>query len=419
MLGEIKKFACNSICRAPVHAAAQEAMLLSSSCAQQKQLTLAPLRSCLVKIRHVRVCSTAQPQHRPGRVAATTTKAFTTERPTTSSSPRRSTSRPRHDQEKNRSHDTDYVVIGSGIGGLCCGALLARYGYRVTVVESHYLPGGAAHSFQVGGYTFDAGPSFHMGLADPPGTSKNPLAQVLELLDERVECKRYSQWILHEPQGRRTPIVADGSEYAAMIERIAGPEALAEWRRLEAAMAPLQRGAATFPAAAIRSDPGMLLTAARFFGPQLLLTGLVANKLTGPFSSVVDQHVRDPWLKSMLDLECFVLSGMLAADTLTAEMVFMFMERGQGRNRIDYPVSGCVPQPCCTDSQAGHCCWGAVLAVLVSYSLLSCGAPGGLTSCNSCSERVCCAAVLARVSRSGACSSFQVPLSRSHAHMLH
>ena len=53
--------------------------------------------------------------------------------------------------------------------------------------------GGAAHSFKVGGYTFDAGPSFHMGLADPPGTSSNPLAQVLQLLDEQVECKRYSQ----------------------------------------------------------------------------------------------------------------------------------------------------------------------------------------------------------------------------------
>lgn len=53
--------------------------------------------------------------------------------------------------------------------------------------------GGAAHSFKVGGYTFDAGPSFHMGLADPPGTSRNPLAQVLELLEERVECKRYDQ----------------------------------------------------------------------------------------------------------------------------------------------------------------------------------------------------------------------------------
>eukprot|EP00879_Flechtneria_rotunda_P013399 GHRR01013989.1.p1 GENE.GHRR01013989.1~~GHRR01013989.1.p1 ORF type:complete len:344 (+),score=119.41 GHRR01013989.1:1930-2961(+) len=41
-----------------------------------------------------------------------------------------------------------------------------------------------------------------------------------------------------------------------------------------------------------------------------------------------------------MDLECFVLSGMLAKDTLTAEMVFMFMERGVGKGRIDYPMGG-------------------------------------------------------------------------------
>jgi hypothetical protein len=61
--------------------------------------------------------------------------------------------------------------------------------------------------------------------------------------------------------------------------------------------------------------------------------------LQGPFSAVVDRHVSDPWLRSLLDLECFVLSGMLARDTLTAEMAFMFMERSRGRGRIDYPVS--------------------------------------------------------------------------------
>ena len=39
------------------------------------------------------------------------------------------------------SSEPDVVVIGSGIGGLCCGALLARYGRRVTVLESHTIPG--------------------------------------------------------------------------------------------------------------------------------------------------------------------------------------------------------------------------------------------------------------------------------------
>jgi hypothetical protein len=53
-----------------------------------------------------------------------------------------------------------------------------------------------------------------------------------------------------------------------------------EWAALEKAMAPLQQGAALFPAAALRGDLGVVLTAARFFGPQLALTGLVAPLLT-------------------------------------------------------------------------------------------------------------------------------------------
>ena len=36
----------------------------------------------------------------------------------------------------------------------------------------------------------------------------------------------------------------------------------------------------------------------------------------GPFSAVVDKAVTNPWLRSFLDLECFVLSGMTAAHTL-------------------------------------------------------------------------------------------------------
>ena len=65
--------------------------------------------------------------------------------------------------------------------------------------------------------------------------------------------------------------------------RVGGEEAARQWAALEREMAPLQAGAALFPAAAIRGDVGMALTAARY-GPGLLQAGLVANKLTGPFS---------------------------------------------------------------------------------------------------------------------------------------
>jgi hypothetical protein len=65
-------------------------------------------------------------------------------------------------------------------------------------------------------------------------------------------CCLLLQWIVHDPQGRSFPVVADGADYAAMIERVGGPAAAAQWKQLEKGMRPLQKGAALFPAAAIR-----------------------------------------------------------------------------------------------------------------------------------------------------------------------
>jgi len=73
----------------------------------------------------------------------------------------------------------DVVVIGAGIGGLCCAALLAKYGYKVVVCESHDIAGGAGHAFERQGFQFDSGPSFHAGLSIKP--SINPLKQVPQI----------------------------------------------------------------------------------------------------------------------------------------------------------------------------------------------------------------------------------------------
>ena len=50
----------------------------------------------------------------------------------------------------------DAIVVGSGLGGLACAALLARAGKPVLVVERHDRPGGYAHAFRRGGYLFDS-----------------------------------------------------------------------------------------------------------------------------------------------------------------------------------------------------------------------------------------------------------------------
>ncbi|MGL5196484.1 MAG: phytoene desaturase family protein, partial [Chroococcales cyanobacterium] len=94
---------------------------------------------------------------------------------------------------------TDIVVIGSGIGGLCCAALLAQYGFAVTVCESHSIPGGAAHGFCRNGYRFDSGPSLHSGLSDSP--SAHPLKQVLDVIGETVPCLTYDTWGCYLPEG--------------------------------------------------------------------------------------------------------------------------------------------------------------------------------------------------------------------------
>ncbi len=51
----------------------------------------------------------------------------------------------------------DVIVIGSGIGGMTCAALLSKLGRRVLVLEQHYVPGGFTHAFPRKGYVWDVG----------------------------------------------------------------------------------------------------------------------------------------------------------------------------------------------------------------------------------------------------------------------
>jgi len=50
--------------------------------------------------------------------------------------------------------DYPTVVIGAGLGGLCCAAHLARQGIPVTVLEKHDIPGGYATAFDRAGGKF-------------------------------------------------------------------------------------------------------------------------------------------------------------------------------------------------------------------------------------------------------------------------
>ena len=55
--------------------------------------------------------------------------------------------------------DYDVIVIGGGLGGLSSGALLARQGRRVLVLEQSSQVGGCCSTFEKDGFHFDVGAS--------------------------------------------------------------------------------------------------------------------------------------------------------------------------------------------------------------------------------------------------------------------
>ena len=83
----------------------------------------------------------------------------------------------------------DVVVIGAGIAGLVAGALLARVGKAVLVVESDPQPGGYAQSLRRGEYVFDRADHLTWG-AEPEGPLTPGIWDaLLRYLDVRPECE--------------------------------------------------------------------------------------------------------------------------------------------------------------------------------------------------------------------------------------
>jgi len=60
-------------------------------------------------------------------------------------------------QKQKGENEYDVIIVGSGIGGLTCGALLSKRGYKVLVLEQHYQAGGYCSSFKREGFVFNTG----------------------------------------------------------------------------------------------------------------------------------------------------------------------------------------------------------------------------------------------------------------------
>ncbi|KAH8048542.1 all-trans-retinol 13,14-reductase [Aureococcus anophagefferens] len=192
----------------------------------------------------------------------------------------------------------DVVVIGSGMGGLACGAMCAKYGEKAIVLESHIKMGGSAHSFtkvhNKEKYSFEVGPSIFEGLDKP---SLNPLRILLDVLDSELPVETYQ-----------------GLAYWVPTSNFDGTGPVKYWR--------FQLG----------DDPGFLATTAGSL-PYVATHPDVFADLPLTFDSLhktVDQLVTEPFLRNFIDTMC-IFCGFPAKGAMTAHMLYIlerFFEPG-------------------------------------------------------------------------------------------
>ena len=123
------------------------------------------------------------------------------------------------------------IIIGAGVGGLFCGAILSKEGYHVRIFEQHYHIGGGLHHFKRNGVEFETGMhvvgEFHEGGVLNRLCSYLGIMEQLTVLPTDADCFELlhigsDQTIYKMPKGRKQyyeKLVSDFPDEKENIER--------------------------------------------------------------------------------------------------------------------------------------------------------------------------------------------------------
>ena len=243
------------------------------------------------------------------------------------------------------SDEYDVIVIGSGMGGLACGALSAKYGDKVLVLESHIKCGGSAHTFtrihKGERYSFEVGPSIFEGLDRP---SLNPLRMIFDILDEPMPVKTYTGLGYWTPDNNywRFPIGSKEQFEQLLLEQAEdGPKAVKEWNNLRKRLKTLGGSTTAVSLLNLRQDAGFLATTAGSL-PFVMTHPDVFLDLPLTFDSLhktVDQIVTVPFLRNFIDTMC-IFCGFPAKGAMTAHMLYILERFFEESACYSVPIGG-------------------------------------------------------------------------------
>jgi len=102
------------------------------------------------------------------------------------------------------------VVIGGGVAGLSAGIYAQKCGFDVTVLESHFLPGGNCTSWKRGGYLFEGG--MHWLTGSNPKEQVNSMWRHVGALTDDVEISYYEPFGALDRNGTLIKLYRDVDE---------------------------------------------------------------------------------------------------------------------------------------------------------------------------------------------------------------
>ena len=186
----------------------------------------------------------------------------------------------------------DSIIVGSGAGGLSCALCLARAGQKVLLLEQHDVPGGWCHSFKLNGQSFSPGVHY-VGLIGE-GESNNELLCGLGIANDIVFFEMNKKGYEHCHIGD---------------EKFSMPSGIENLKTELCKRFPEEKKSIIKYVDLIKAIHTQMMIVPKMHGFWDYLTVPFKAKYVGKYvfftlKRVIDWHIKDPLLKTILNVQC-------------------------------------------------------------------------------------------------------------------